>query len=113
MIYMPENTTYNKCYVVQSADIIRGYDRVPQYNQSYNYRDYYINSSYIYRDYSGQWSSYATLPTCLASDVITNNIWYRQDIDKIVVVFSFIFIFISFFIFSLMKRLLKGRRFQK
>lgn len=113
MIYMPKDTTYNKCYVVQSADIIRGYDKVPQNNQNYNYRDYYINSSYIYRDYSGQWSSYTTLPVCLDNSIITNNVWYRQDIDKIVVVFSFIFIFIFFFIFSLMKRLLKGRRFQK
>ena len=113
MIYMPTDTTYNKCYVVQSADIIRGYDRVPQNNQNYNYRDYYINSSYIYRDYSGQWSSYTTLPVCLDNSIITNNVWYRQDIDKIVVVFSFIFIFISFFIYSLMKRLLRGRRFQK
>lgn len=111
MIYMPEDSTYNKCYVVQSSDIIRGYDRVPQTNQSYNYRDYYINSSYIYRDYSGQWSSYATLPNCLSDTVITNNVWYRLDIDKIVVVFAFIFIFCFYFISKLFKRLLRGRRF--
>lgn len=110
MIYMPNDGIYNKCYVVQSADIIRAYDTIPQNNQSYNYRDYYINSSYIYRDYSSSWSSYQTLPTCLDSDVITNNIWYRQDIDKIVIVFSFIFIFIFTFVYALVKRVLRGRR---
>lgn len=111
MIYMPEDSIYNKCYVVQSSDIIRGYDRVPANNQSYNYRDYYINSSYIYRDNSGQWSTYTTLPVCLSSDTITNNIWYRLDIDKIIICFSFIFFFILLATVLLFKKLLNGRRF--
>lgn len=113
MIYMPEDTTYNKCYVVQSSDIIRGYDRVPKNNESYNYRDYYINSSYIYKDGYSNWGSYTNLPICLDSNVITNNMWYRQDIDKIVIVFGFIFFFIFFFIVKLFKRLINGRRYAK
>lgn len=113
MIYMPEDSIYNKCYIVQSSDIIRGYDRVPKNNESYNYRDYYINSSYIYKDGYSNWGSYTNLPICLDSNVITNNMWYRQDIDKIVIVFCFIFFFIFFFITKLFKRLLFGRRFYK
>ena len=112
MIYMPEESVYNKCYVVQNSDVIRGYDRIPKNNEVYNYRYYYINSSYIYRDFSCQWSSYTTLPTCLDSNVITNNVWYRQDIDKIVIVFVFIFFFIFFFIVKLFNRLIHGRRFK-
>lgn len=93
MIYVPSDDNYDSCYVVQSSDVIRGYDTVPTYNRSYNYRDYYINSSYIYRDGSGQWSNYSTLPTCLSSDVITNDFYYRLDFDSILIIFLIINIF--------------------
>ena len=112
MIYLPEDTTFNKCYIVQSTDVIRGYDRVPSNNTDYHYRDYYINSSYIHRDGTGSWGSYSNLPICLDSNLITNNVWYRLDIDKIVIVFSFIFVFCFYFISKLFKRLLNGRRFK-
>ena len=35
-IYIPQDSTYNKCYVVQSEGVIRGYDRQPSYNANYN-----------------------------------------------------------------------------
>ena len=38
-IYLPYDNTYNKCYVVQSDGVIRGYDRIPSNNTNYNYRD--------------------------------------------------------------------------
>ena len=37
MIYVPNDSTYNKCYVVQSEGVIRGYDTVPINNSLYNY----------------------------------------------------------------------------
>ena len=74
MIYVPTDTTYNRCYVVQSEGVIRGYDRVPNYNSNYNYRDYYIKSDYIYRDGAGQWGQYSTLPTCLSTNDRYNQI---------------------------------------
>lgn len=92
-IFVPEDTTYNKCYVVQSEGVIRGYDRVPSNNTSYNYRDYYINSDYIYRDGAGTWSQYSTLPVCLSSDVITNDFYYRVDLYKILIMFIIFAIF--------------------
>lgn len=92
-IFIPESSIYNKCYVVQSEGVIRGYDKVPVYNSSYNYRDYYINSSYIYRDGQGSWSNYSTLPTCLDSDVITNDFYYRLDMPNILLMFLIINIF--------------------
>lgn len=96
-IYLPLDTTYNKCYVVQNEDVIRGYDRVPTNNTNYNYRDYYINSNYIYKDGTGQWSQYTTLPICLDNNVITNDIYYRNDFPDILVMF-FIICFFGFFI---------------
>lgn len=96
-IFVPESTTYNKCYVVQSEGVIRGYDRVPSYNSSYNYRDYYINSSYTFRDGTGTWSSYSTLPICIDNDIITNDFYYRLDFYKILIMFI-IFSFFCFYI---------------
>ena len=91
---MPSDTTYNKCYVVQSEGVIRGYDHTPANNVNYNYRDYYINSDYIYRDGIGSWNQYSTLPVCLSNDVITNDYFYRVDLFKILIIFLILFIFI-------------------
>ena len=92
-IYVPADTTYNECYVVQSEGVIRGYDTYPRNNVSYNYRDYYINSNYIFRDGSGSWSSYSTLPICLDNSIITNEYWFRQDLPSILIMFLIINIF--------------------
>lgn len=84
-IFVPQDNTYNKCYVVQSEGVIRGYEEVPQVNRTVNYRDYYIKSDYIYRDGYQTFSSYSTPPTCLSSDLITNNYWYRLDITNVLI----------------------------
>lgn len=93
MIYLPQDSTYNKCYVVQNEDVIRAYDRIPSNNVSYNYRDYYINSDYIYKDGTGTWSQYSTLPVCLSSDVITHDYYYRTDFPSILLGFLIMSIF--------------------
>lgn len=107
MIYMPDDTTYNKCYVVQSEGVIRGYDTIPRNNTNYNYRDYYIRSNYIYRDGSGTWSQYTTLPVCLSSDIITDNFYYRNDFDSICIIFMTCFFFIIVIPFYLYKRIFR------
>lgn len=108
-IYLPEDTTYNKCYVVQNENIIRGYDREPSNNTNYNYRDYYINSNYIYKDGTGQWSSYTTLPICLDNSVITNDFYYRNDIADILLIFVILFIFIVYIPIKIVFRIFKKR----
>ena len=107
-IYLPSNSTYNRCYVVQSSDVIRAYDTYPSYNTSYNYRDYYINSSYIYKDGSGTWNNYSTLPVCLDSDVITNDIYYRLDFPNILIMFLIINIFGILLPIKIFSKLFKG-----
>lgn len=106
-IYIPENTTYNKCYVVQNEDVIRAYDRVPSYNSNYNYRDYYINSNYIYKDGTGQWSSYSTLPICLDNNIITNDFYYRNDFPDILFMFLVFVLFCIYLPFRIIRRLYK------
>lgn len=103
-IFVPQDTTYNKCYVVQSEGVIRAYDRVPTSNSSYNYRDYYINSDYIYRDGQGTWSQYTTLPICLSSSDITNDIYYRIDFVNILITFAILSYFIIFLPYKIMSR---------
>ena len=105
MIYVPNDTIYNKCYVVQNEDVIRGYDRVPSYNTSYNYRDYYIHSDYIFKDNSGQWNQYSTLPICLSSSDITNDYYYRVDFSNILIIFLVFSIFIIYLPYKIFSRL--------
>lgn len=96
-VFVPDDSGYSACYVIQSSDVIRGYDIYPRQNANYNYRDYYINADYIYREGSGTWSSYTTLPTCLPSTIITNDYYYRVDFYKILIMFV-IFAFFCFYI---------------
>lgn len=106
-IYVPDLTNY-KCFVVRTEGVIRGYEKVPQINQEINYRDYYINSSYIYKDGTESFGSYYTPPTCLASDVVTDSYYYRNDFDKILIIVLIFSIFIIYFpmkvIFKFFKR---------
>lgn len=107
MIYMPDDNTYDKCYVVQSEGVIRGYDRVPVNNSNYMYRDYYIKSNYIYKDGQGNWNQYSTLPVCLDDSIITSNFYYRNDFDSICIIFMTCFFFIFFIPFMLYKRIFR------
>lgn len=109
-IYVPQDSTYNKCYVVQSEGVIRGYEEIPQINRTINYRDYYINSDYIYRDSYQTFGSYSTPPTCLDSDVLTNDYWYRIDLTNILINFTIIAIFGLYLPWRIFKSLF-GRRF--
>lgn len=91
-IYVPDIENY-KCFVVQSEGVIRAYEKVPTNNTSVNYRDYYINSSYIYRDGEQSFSNYTTLPICLDGSVVTNDVYYRNDIASILIIFTIMCIF--------------------
>lgn len=106
-IYLPEDSIYNKCFVVQSSDIIRAYNVVPGNNRDYQYRDYYINSNYIFRDGSGSWSNYSTLPICLDSSIITHDFYYRNDFDNILIIFLIMSIFIVYLPIKIVSKLFK------
>lgn len=101
-IYVPQDNTYNKCYVVQSEGVIRGYDRVPSNNVNYNYRDYYIKSDYIFRDGTGTWGQYSTLPICLENT--TNDVYYRVDFVNILIIFFIFAFFIVFLPYKIISR---------
>lgn len=106
-IFVPSDNTYNKCYVVQNEDVIRGYDTVPRNNTSYSYRDYYIHSDYIFKDGTGTWSQYTTLPTCLPSSSITNDFYYRVDFSHILIIFFIMSLFGFYIPIRIFKRLFR------
>lgn len=108
MIYVPDLEHY-KCYYVASEGVIRAYEKVPQHSQENNYRDYYINSNYIYRDGVTQFTTYSTLPTCLDASSLTNDFYYRNDLDKILVIFVIFVIFTIYFPIKLFLRLIGGK----
>lgn len=108
MIYVPDLQNY-KCYYVYSEGVLRAYEKIPQHNQENNYRDYYINSNYIFRDGTTSFSSYSTLPTCLETSNLTTDFYYRNDIDKILVIFTILVIFCIYCPIKLFLRLIGGK----
>lgn len=107
-IYVPDENY--SCYVVQGEGVIRAYENVPTHNSVVNYRDYYIDSDYIYRDGVSTFSQYSTLPICLSSNVLTHEVYYRQDYDKILVIFLIMCIFIIYIPLKIYSRLWKRGR---
>lgn len=92
MIYVPDVENYS-CFVVRNENVIRAYTQVPKNNTTIRYRDYYYNSNYLYNDGEQSFSNYTTLPICLDNNIITNEVYYRNDFDSILIIF-FIFAFI-------------------
>lgn len=103
MVYVP---TYNNgnCAVVSNGDTVRVYDRQPQNNQSTNYVDYYVNSHYISNTGS---TSYNYGVTCLASNQITTNWIYRNDLSDILLSFVLICVIIYFPISLIFKKVFR------
>lgn len=106
MIYVPDTENYD-CYVVQSEGVLRGYSEVPRNNTTISYRDFYINSNYIYKDGTTNFGSYSNLPICLSNDVITTNVFYRNDLDSILTVFLIMSIFCFLIPLKIFSRLFK------
>lgn len=104
-IYVP-NLNY-KCYVVQSEGVIRAYEEKPKNNSDIKYRDYYIKSNYIYKDGSQSFSSYTTLPVCLDNNVLTDSVYYRNDFDSILVIFTIMCLFCFYIPIKIFMRLFR------
>lgn len=103
MIYVPNVNDY-QCIYIRDTNTIRAYKQIPQNNFTVDYVDYYINSQYLYNYGEQTFSQYTTLPTCLDSSVLTNNIYYRNDFADICVVFCVLFFFIVIIPFKILFR---------
>ena len=106
MVYVPDLNNYS-CVYVRSSDTIRAYFQAPNYNTTVRYRDYYIKSNYLYTDGEQTFSQYSTLPTCLSSSVLTNDVYYRNDIVDILLCFLILAIVCFYCPYKLFKRLFR------
>lgn len=96
-IFIPTYNTGN-CVVVQSADVIRVYEKRPTTNSTVNYIDYYYRSDYYFNTGSQQFGTYSVIPTC--RDNITTDFYYRYDFDKILIIFMCIVVLLYFMAFK-------------
>ena len=103
-IYLPSYSSTN-CAYVSASDTIRVYERVPTTNSTVNYTDYFVNSHYLSRTGSTTFNQYSTIPVCLSSSDITNNVFYRNDIDSILVIFMILLIFCFYFPYRIISRM--------
>lgn len=110
MIYVPEYNNGN-CAYIYNSDIIRVYNSTPSHNTTISYKDYYIKSNYIYNNGTTTFSNYSTLPTCINSNRITTDVWYRNDIDSILVIFFILLIICFYFPYRIISRMF-GRWFK-
>lgn len=101
-IYLP-NTNYS-CYYMTNDYTIRAYHTQPRQNANIDYTDYFINSHYINRNGTQNFSQYSTLPICM-TDTFTTNVFYRNDIDQILVIFFILLIICFYFPYRIISRL--------
>ena len=92
MIYVPDLESY-KCFVVRDESTLRAYKEVPRKNSDIEYRDYFYNSNYLYQDGEQSFGNYSVLPVCLDNSVLTNEVYYRNDFDSILIIFLIMSIF--------------------
>ena len=108
-IYLPiENVNDFACYSIYDKDTIRAYYTKPALDSSSNYVDFYINSHYLQKTGTqswGQWNS--SLPTCLSSDLITTDYYYRNDFPDILLIFIIFAIVGIYLPFKLISRIFR------
>lgn len=110
MIYVPVYNSSN-CVVIRDKDTIRIYDTQPTYNSNNYYTDYYINSHYIFNNGYQQFNQYSTLPTCINHNLLTTNVFYRNDIDSILIIFLILLLICFLFPYKIISRMF-GRWFK-
>ena len=104
-IYLPiDNVNDFACYSIYDKDTVRAYYTKPALDSSSEYVDFYINSHYLEKtgiQSWGQWNS--SLPTCLSSNTITTDYYYRNDFPDILlifIIFAIVGIYLPFKLFS-------------
>lgn len=106
MIYVPD-LNY-ACYVVHDKDTIRAYKIEPTQNSQINYRDFFINSNYIFKD--GTQIFRETVPVCLDNSILTDSVYYRNDFDRILIIFLILCIFCFYIPIKIFSRIFKRGR---
>jgi len=109
-LYVPNyDSTIIPCVVVLNENTIRAYNELPLLNTTVSYTDYYFNSSYIAKQGFEDITPLTELIICVPNHTITNDVYYRNDIDGIMVTFV-IYVSIAFILpLIIIKRLFRRR----
>lgn len=105
-IYLPD--TSSSCNVVLDSNTIRSYSTTPEINSSSDYTDYFINSHYISKSGTENFSD--SIPVCM-TDNFTTNVFYRNDIDSILLIFFILLLVCFLFPYKIISRIF-GRWFK-
>lgn len=101
-IYLPEQYVNMPCKVVNN-----GYIRVYSNDSLTNYYDIYVNQDYMVKPGS---TNYSQNVVCDTTNEYTNEVYYRVDFDKILVILLILVIFVILVPFKIVLRLF--RRFR-
>jgi len=105
-IYVPDIENY-QCFVVNSSESIRAYKDVPELGSNVEYRDYFVNSNYLFQD---GYELIESVPICLNNEMVTNDFYYRNDLDKILIIFLILAFIIVYIPIKILFRIFKKRR---
>lgn len=81
------------CYVIYDSNTIRAYVDFPHLGNN-AYTDFYISSHYLEKNGVQDITSSVELPQCENINRLTNDYWYRLDLAHIIVIATFILLFI-------------------
>lgn len=112
MIYVPDLEQY-KCVYLKDKDTIRAYKKMPSWNSTSEYTDYYVNSHYLYNEGTQEWgnsSAYSKLPTCLSAEKLTDVVSYRNDFADIMIIFTLMLFIILYLVSKIYKIGFRGFR---
>ena len=92
-IYLPiDDINDFACYSVIDKDTIRAYKTQPQLESSSEYVDFYINSHYLQKTGIQSWGQWNTsLPNCITKSSFTTDVYYRNDLDSVLIIFLILF----------------------
>lgn len=100
MIYVPDDSY--PCYVITNHNTIRAYHSMPYQNSTVKYTDYALDMHYMEIE-GTQNFSYNYSVSCLSKNKITDDFYYRYDLDSILIIFTIIVLFgfgIPFYLFK-------------
>lgn len=100
-IYLPE--TKGVCTIVIDKDIIRDYNSL-NIDEENEYIDFFVNSHYIFK--KGIETTTSTIE-CLDKDIITTEVYYRNDFTDILVIFTILCLFIFLLPIKILFRLFR------
>ena len=104
--YSPIDLPNNKCYEYQDTYILRIYDSI-NINQENNFTDY--NTANHYQSKSGS-IFLENEPVCMSHEYLSHELYYRNDLSHILVIFLILAIFIIYLPIKIFSKFFKKGR---